>query len=121
VRHKVSTHEDAERKQSICECGEVRVQAAAHVERAPVVDRVRLHGLAQIRFVLVQPVAFTRHSHVLDKDEFCGASEWGLREHERVAGMHFDDFNESRLEGGGHAEGKVAGGDLGKKNRKLRG
>ncbi len=97
------------------------MQAAAHVERAPVVDRVRLHGLAQIRFVLVEPVAFPRHSHVLDKDEFRGASQWGLREHERVAGKHFDDFNESRLEGGGHAEGKVAGGDFGRKGRKLRG
>ena len=97
------------------------MQAAAHVERAPVVDRVRLHGLAQIRLVLVEPVAFTRHSHVLDKDEFHGASDWGLREHERVAGMHFDDFNESRLEVGGHAESKVADGDLGRNIRKLRG
>jgi hypothetical protein len=114
-------HEDAERKESICERGEVRVQAAAHVERAPVVDRVRLHGLAQIRLVLVEPVAFTRHSQVLDKDEFHGASDWGLREHERVPGMQFDDFNESRLEVGGHAESKVADGDLGRNIRKLRG
>ncbi len=86
----------------------MRVQAAAHVERAPVVDRVLPHGHVQIRFVLVEPVAFTRHSHVLDKDEFRGASEWGLREHERVVKMDFDDFNEGHLEVGGHADGKVA-------------
>ena len=57
MMRKVSTIEDAERKRWIWERGEERVQAAAHVERAPVVDRVRLHGLAYIRFVLVEPAA----------------------------------------------------------------
>ncbi len=62
-----------------------------------------------------------RRSHVLRKCEFRGASEWGLREHQRVAGKHFDDFYDSRLEGGGHAEGKGSGGDFQRKRRKPRG
>ena len=58
---------------------------------------------------------------MLRKCEFRGASEWGLRVHQRVAGMHFDDFYDSHLEGGGHAEGIGSGGDFQRKRRKLRG
>ena len=82
------------------------MQAAAHVERAPVVDRVRLHGLAQIRLVLVQPVAFARQRYVRHEDKFGGAGERRLREHERVADVHFDHFDESGAKVNGHREAK---------------